>query len=38
MRKLKHLTPTFGRFLLVGIIGTLVNLSILWLLVKFGVP
>lgn len=32
------LAPTFGRFLVVGLSGTLINLATLWLLVNLGVP
>jgi dolichol-phosphate mannosyltransferase len=30
--------PVFGRFLIVGLLGTLVNLAVLWLLVEAGLP
>ena len=36
MSRVKTIAPTFGRFLAVGLSGTLVNLSLLWLLVNLG--
>lgn len=38
MRYLFKIAPVFGRFLAVGLSGTLVNLAVLWLLVNLGLP
>jgi dolichol-phosphate mannosyltransferase len=38
MKRWKHLASAFGRFLLVGFSGTLVNLAVLWELVTLGLP
>ncbi len=38
MTQLGRIAPAFGRFLIVGLSGTLVNLSALWLLVNAGLP
>lgn len=38
MKQWRQLAPAFGRFLVVGLSGTLVNLSGLWVLVNVGVP
>lgn len=38
MKRWKHLVSAFGRFLLVGLSGTLVNLAVLWELVSLGLP
>lgn len=38
MAGLLKIAPIFGRFLAVGLSGTLVNLAALWLLVNLGVP
>jgi dolichol-phosphate mannosyltransferase len=38
MKRWKHLAAAFGRFLLVGLSGTLVNLAVLWELVNLGLP
>ena len=36
MRNLKRSAPTFGRFLTVGLSGTIVNLGMLWFLANLG--
>jgi dolichol-phosphate mannosyltransferase len=36
MSSLKRIVPTFGRFLAVGLSGTIVNLVLLWFLVNLG--
>jgi dolichol-phosphate mannosyltransferase len=38
MTRLKQFAPKFGRFALVGLSGTLVNLALLWLLASAGMP
>ncbi len=38
MSKVLHLAPAFGRFLIVGLSGTLVNLAVLAMLVTLGLP
>ncbi len=36
MTNLKRIAPTFGRFLTVGLSGTIVNLGLLWFLANLG--
>lgn len=36
MKYLRQIAPTFGRFLVVGLSGTVVNLAALWFLVQAG--
>ncbi|HEX2914314.1 MAG TPA: GtrA family protein [Chloroflexia bacterium] len=38
MAKLRRVAPAFGRFLVVGLSGTVVNLTVLWVLVNLGLP